>query len=566
MDTSHHPSHRLWLYALLAQLGSRASYQLKIMVVAFVGTHIPLLALLTFLVLTHTSTWEQALPILGIALAATLVGTALTLYALHTLLAPVLLTSESLQIYLDQGQLPDLPLHYPDEAGILMRNTRLTVSRLDESIRYAAYYDQLTGLPNLSLFRDQVQQALSDTPCAVIAIGIVPLKTLRNSLAPAEGEHLIRQLVQRLSPLGQGENLLAWIEDGLGLFNPKLATPDQVAATAQQLTEIFSQPFHIETQEIYLSPNLGISLYPYDGTDSDTLWQQAQAALHQAQAQGRNLTLFYSPQRNEQLRQRLQLESDLREAILQGQLLLHYQPRVELDTGQIRSVEALLRWHHPTQGPISPGLFIPIAEESDLIFPIGEWVIRQACGQLRTWQAQGLPPMVISVNLSARQFQHPDLADQILKISQEMDVQPEQLELELTEGSLINAEQALPILETLHRAGFSIALDDFGTGFSSLSYLSQFPLHTLKIDRSFLQDLEVDPQQQIIVRSIVALAHSLQLRVTAEGIETQDQLQYLKGLNCQEGQGYLFSRPLPADAVQALILESQPTDVKLRIT
>ncbi len=563
MDTSPHLA-RLWLYDLLTQLGTKTSYQLKIMVVAFIGTHIPLLSLLTFFVLTHTSSWGQALSVLGIALVATLIGTGLTLFALHTLLAPVLLTSESLQTYLDRGQLPDLPIHYKDEAGILMRNTRLTVGRLDEAVRYAAYYDDLTGLPNLDLFRDRLQAALSEAPCAVLAIGIEPLQDLRHTLPRSAFDQLLRQITQRLSSLDPRNSLLARFEEGFALFSPVLSTPDQTTQMAQQVIESFQTPFSIEDQEIYLSARIGISLYPDDGQDGDALWQQANAARQQSWQQGRNSTIFYCPERNEQLRHRLRLEFDLREALAQNQFSLHYQPRIDLKTGQIRSVEALLRWQHPTQGWISPAEFISIAEESDLILPIGEWVIREACTQLRTWQAMGLE-MVISVNLSARQFQHPDLADQILKILAERDIRPEQLELELTENALIHVEQALPILETLQRSGFSIALDDFGTGFSSLSYLSQFPLHTLKIDRSFIQHMEVDPQQQIIVRAIVALAHSLQLQVTAEGVETLDQLQYLKELNCQEGQGFLFSRPLPPDQIQSLILESQRADVTLHL-
>jgi EAL domain-containing protein (putative c-di-GMP-specific phosphodiesterase class I) len=339
-----------------------------------------------------------------------------------------------------------------------------------------------------------------------------------------------------------------------GIFQANITGLDQVMRLSHNLLNAFSSPFFLDGNEVRVGANLGISIYPDDCQNSDRLLENADIAMHQAKSQGRNTYQFYSTKFNENLQERLALENELYGAIQRQELLLHYQPQVSLATGQIVGVEALLRWQNPLRGMISPAKFIPIAEETGLILTIGEWVLQTACAQNLAWQTAELSPLRMAVNLSARQFKQKNLIEIVMETLARTGLGANYLELELTEGLLIdNVEQSIAILEELHTLGIIFALDDFGTGYSSLSYLKRFPLQSLKIDQSFVRDITIDPNSAAITEAVISLAHSLQLNVIAEGVETKAQWSYLKEKGCEEVQGYYLSRPLPADRLTELL-------------
>lgn len=316
-----------------------------------------------------------------------------------------------------------------------------------------------------------------------------------------------------------------------------------------------NKPFTIQGNQIHITASIGITINQPDNLhDVDQLLQQAHVALYQAKQQGRSQHQFYSPEINAQLQERLALENELHGALERNEIVVYYQPIIDLQTKQITAVEALVRWQHPTRGLVSPAKFIPIAEANGLIVEIGEWVLRTACLQNRTWQLAGLPPIRMSVNLSARQFEESNLVELVSEIIQESGLHPSYLELEVTESSLMtDIQRSVTILKQLRELGVWLALDDFGTGYSSLNYLKRFPVNMLKIDRSFVQDVCSNPDSAAVTNAIIALAKSLQLKITAEGIETQQQLSYLQKRGCQEGQGYYFGIPAPAKEIMEIL-------------
>lgn len=562
----------LHLYSFLSQFSYPKSYKGKIMLVAFVGTHIPLLTLLTYFVISSSFTWEMKVRIMLIALVATLVGTALTIYALHNLLAPVTLTFLALRQYLSKKTLPSLPTKFTDEAGILMADTSYTIKKLDEVIQYMANYDDLTGLPNQVLFRDRLQQTLSQAQSnnqlfAVISLRLEGLENINNTLGYSAGDLLLRTAAQRLATCIFDSDILSRSDSNkFAILQPNISSIDDVISLSEKLLNTISQPFSIDRNTVRTGISIGISVYPCDRTNVDQLLGNADTAMYQSKRLGSNNYQFYSAELNANLQERLILENELHDAVKREELQLHYQPKVCLSSGRIIGVEALLRWQSPTRGFISPAKFIPIAEESGLIVPIGEWVLYTACAQNRTWQKNGLPPLKMAVNLSARQFNQPNLLQKIAQILKETNLNPTYLELELTESLLVeNVQQTIVILQQLHDMGIVLSLDDFGTGYSSLNYLKRFPIDVLKIDQSFVRDLVFDSDDAAITEAIISLAHSLHLRVIAEGVETEEQLNYLHANGCNEIQGYYFSRPLPADALTKLLEEGKNLSCSTKI-
>lgn len=551
------------LFSFLSRFRYLKSYKDKILLVAFLGTHVPLLTLLVYFVTSSSFTLETTVRVLVIALVATLTGTAATLYALHNLLAPVTLTSLALQKYLSGRTLPNLPTQFTDEAGTLMANTSRVLKQLDQVIRHMANYDDLTGLPNRVLFRNRLQQAIAQAQqdsqqLAVIGLDLDGFKDINNALGHGAGDVLLRTVAQRLTGCLQETDILSRLgSDEFAIVQP-ITTSESAIALSQALLDTLAKPFFLEGQEVHTSASVGVTLYPLDDTNVDQLLQNADAAVHQAKRQERNTYQFYSAEMNAKLQERLALENELRYALVRGELFPHYQPRIDLASGRTVAVEALLRWQNPRLGLVSPERFIPIAEETGLIIPIGEWVLRSACAQNRTWQATGLPPVRVSVNLSARQFQHKNLVEMVDQVLVETGLDAAYLELEVTESMLIDdVERAIKTLQQLHDRGIALSLDDFGTGYSSMSYLRRFPIDTLKIDRSFVREVASNPDDAAIARAIIALAHSLQLNITAEGVETQEQLNYLETHGCHEVQGYYFSRPVAADALANLLRQEQ---------
>lgn len=443
--------------------------------------------------------------------------------------------------------------------------------RVEAMLRHEASHDRLTNLPNRLLFNEQLSLALltAQQQGELLAVAFLDLdrfKTVNDTLGHASGDQLLQQVTQRLqSCLRQCDVASRWGGDEFTLLLPHISYVEDVSKIAQRILDVLSTPFYLESQELYISASLGIALFPYD-EDAETLLKNADAAMYRAKQQGRNNFQFYSPEMNTKARERLELEIDLRKALTKDEFLLYYQPQVDIHTGNIVSLEALIRWQHPQLGLIPPNQFIPLAEETGLICFLGEWVIRAACLQHQAWLAAGLPPFRIAVNLSARQFQQQDLVKTITQILQETKTEPCYLELEITESTVMqDVNFTITILQELRDMGIQIAMDDFGTGYSSLNSIKHFPLHTLKIDQSFVRDLMTDPSDAAIAKAVVALGKGLNLQILAEGVETIEQLEFLRALGCDSAQGYFFSKPLPAEEISVFLVESmfsQSTDLQ----
>ncbi|MBD2251842.1 putative bifunctional diguanylate cyclase/phosphodiesterase [Nostoc parmelioides] len=556
---------KLYLYSTLDNFRLlKKNYTAKIMLVAFLGTHIPLLTLLFSFVISNSYSWEMTIRVLVIALFATLIGTVVTLYALHHLLIPVNLTSATLRDYLNNKTLPSLPTEFADEAGTLMADTSQTLYKLDELIDYISNYDKLTGLPNRELLRERVHQAISQQysqkMVAVMVLGIDDFTGMSHTLEHELSNLLLRAVAQRLTSCLAQKDTLAYLSgDEFAIVRLDIHSIESIIKLSQLLLTALSKPFFIQGNHIHITASIGITINQPDNLyDVDQLLQQAHVALYQAKQQGRSQHQFYSPEINAQLQERLALENELYGALQRNEIVVYYQPIIDLQTKQITAVEALVRWQHPTRGLVSPAKFIPIAEANGLIVEIGEWVLRTACTQNRVWQLAGFTPMRMSVNLSARQFEESNLVDLVGEIIQGSGLHPSYLELEVTESSLMtDIQRSVTILKQLRELGIWLALDDFGTGYSSLNYLKRFPVNMLKIDRSFVQDVCSNPDSAAVTNAIIALAKSLQLKITAEGIETQQQLSYLQKRGCQEGQGYYFGIPAPADEITEILQQKK---------
>jgi diguanylate cyclase (GGDEF)-like protein len=436
--------------------------------------------------------------------------------------------------------------------------------RAEEQVRDLAYHDALTGLPNRLLFQDRLALSVAQAHrrgkgLAVLFLDLDRFKLINDSLGHSVGDLLIREVAVRLrSCLREGDTVARLGGDEFTLLLPDLGQAVDAAKVANKVLEVVRMPFEIDGRELFVTCSMGISLYPDDGHDPETLVKNADAAMYRAKEQGRDHYQLYTRALNATALERLALESSLRKALAQDELLLYYQPILDVASRRVQGLEALLRWQHPDRGLVSPAEFIPLAEVTGLILPMGPWVLRTACAQARAWQALR-PGLRIAVNLSARQFQEPGLVGHVTDALADTGLDPRLLQLEITESNAMqNAQTAIQTLRELKALGVGLSIDDFGTGYSSLSYLRRFPIDTLKIDQSFIRDIGTDPDDAAIASAIIALAHTLKLEVVAEGVETVGQLEFLARHACDRTQGYLFSKPLPTEQCAELLSAPAP--------
>jgi len=442
----------------------------------------------------------------------------------------------------------------------------------EERIRYLAYYDSLTGLPNRTFYKELVSRSIllakrHRWTIAILFIDLDYFKRINDTLGHDIGDQLLRivgDLVKTCirksdfiarSEEEELENVVARLggDEFIVLLN-EIAHSQDASRVARRILKELARPFTLAGHEVYVTASIGIALYPLDGNNAENLLKNADVAMYHAKNQGRNNYQFYTNSMNATSLQRLDLENDLRKALDRNEFLLYYQPTVDVQTGAIIGAEALVRWKHPEKGMISPGEFIPLAEETGLIVPIGEWVLRTACNQNKAWRDAGNKPLRISVNLSSRQFDEEGLIEVVSNALHESGVDPRYLELEITESTIMkNPEKAATTLQKLKDMGMCLSIDDFGTGYSSLGNLRRFPLDTLKIDHSFVMNITTNSDDAAITTAIVAMAHSLKLRVIAEGVEAEEQQTFLRDLGCHEMQGFLFSRPVPVNEFVKLL-------------
>jgi diguanylate cyclase (GGDEF)-like protein/PAS domain S-box-containing protein len=422
-------------------------------------------------------------------------------------------------------------------------------------------YDELTGLPNRNLLNDRLQRAIeqprnADQQLAVLVLNLDRFKPLNDSLGHSAGDHVLQIVAKRLAAHTRKIDTLSRLDGDEFVLVAEAPEAELTTMLAQPILDRLAPPFSFARREFFLSGSIGIALYPKDGEDSDTLIRNAGAAMLRAKAAGGNRFNFYAPEMNARSLQRLDMENGLRRALDISELVVHYQPQLSLRTGEIIGAEALVRWQHPEKGLIMPAHFIPLAEESGLILPLGEWVLRTACAQNKAWQDAGLPPITMAVNMSARQFAAQDVVKLAAATLAETGLNPAYLELELTESAVMaDADAFIKTTEQLKGLSITLSIDDFGTGFSSLSYLKRFAIDRLKVDQSFVHDITRDPNSAAIAHAIISLAHSLKLSAIAEGIETEAQLNYLRRQGCDEMQGYYFSRPVTAVDFETMLRE-----------
>lgn len=452
-----------------------------------------------------------------------------------------------------------------DENGRLMEYVYIfdDLSERGQEKSYAGrlvFYDSLTSLPNRFLFKDRLSSELAHGKhqphlMAVMFLDIDRFRNINETLGDLIGDQILKIVSSRLKAcVREGDTVARMGGDEFALQLPHLTSSDEAVRVAQKIIDTFKTTFLVEGHELFLTPSIGIGIFPNDGDRPETLMKNADIAMHRAKEKGGNSYRLFTSSMNARILEKMMLENKLRKALKRNEFELHYQPQFDLDSGRIIGMEALIRWRQPELGLVSPGEFIPLAEETGLIIPIGEWVIRTACARNKAWQDDGFGPIRVAVNLAASQFQQENIGEIITRILEKKGLDSRFFEVEITESAIMqNVESAISTMNILKDRGIQISIDDFGTGYSSLSYLKKFPIQTLKIDRSFISEITTDSDDKAIVTAIIAMAKSLKLKVIAEGVETVEQLDLLRCLKCDEVQGFLFSKPLPPEEFTKLL-------------
>jgi diguanylate cyclase len=462
-----------------------------------------------------------------------------------------------------EEKLTTLLQQHSDERFIRSYDTIRAVTEkkwAEEKIHYMAYHDTLTDLPNRTLFQEKLKQAFEHsqedgTMLAVIFLDLDRIKIINDTLGHHIGDELLKHIARRLKRFVRDEDTVARFggDEFIILLN-QIRHVDEATVFAKAIPQLFQEPFMYGEHELYITASIGISIYPNDGDDTDTLIANADVAMYRAKEKGGNTFQLYHPDMNLRSMERLNLEIQLRKALEREEIEVHYQPLVDLHHGRIFGMEALMRWKHPKLGTISPGEFIPLAEETGLIVPIGNWVLLESCRMNKIWNDRGYGPLCVSVNISVHQFQQPNFVHVVRDTLQVTGLDPSLLCLEITENvAMKNVSYMIDTMSRLKRLGISISIDDFGTGYSSLSYLKRFRVHTLKIDQSFIRDLTNDEDNEAIVTALIAMSHKLKMKSLAEGVESVEQLEFLRQHGCDEIQGFVFSKPLPESEFEEFI-------------
>ncbi|QZY53793.1 putative bifunctional diguanylate cyclase/phosphodiesterase [Crassaminicella profunda] len=434
----------------------------------------------------------------------------------------------------------------------------------EEHIKYQAYHDALTELPNRELAKDRLNLALTHAHknnqiVGVIFLDIDRFKRINDTLGHPIGDMLLQGAAKRLREyMDEGDTVGRLGGDEFIILLEDIKSVQNIIKVVHKIFHAFEKPFLLKNDEIYVTASIGISIYPSDGENMESLMKNAEVAMYRAKEKGKNTYQLYTPKMSERAYEQLAIENDMYKALEKDEFILYYQPQVQTTTGEIIGAEALIRWKHPKLGLISPAKFIPLAEETGFIVPLGEWVLRKACEQNRIWQKKGLKNIQVAVNLSPLQFKQKDLIEKITKIIQETGIRPEDLELEITESNaMLDPDFTIKTLKALNNMGIQLAIDDFGTGYSSLAYFKSFPIHKIKIDQSFIRDINEDESNRAIVLAIIGIAKSLGLKSIAEGVETKEQLKALKKHGCQQIQGYFFSPPVRPEEFEKMLIEKQ---------
>ncbi len=465
----------------------------------------------------------------------------------------------------EDGRLPIAEFRHLCRFAVERRHMRKELERARTLGMHLAHHDTLTDLPNRQLFLSRLRHLIGQSKrrmrsLAVFFIDLDRFKQINDTLGHPIGDMLLLGVSERLAKcLRDSDTVARRGGDEFTIILDGIARGQDAGRVARKILDALARPFFLDGHELFVSASIGISLYPADGADVDTLVKHADIAMYRAKARGGNNYQFFLPEMTDRALERLELESNLRQGIERNQLVLHYQPQLDIASGRVCGMEALVRWDHPDLGLIYPDEFIPLAEDTGLIGLLGDWVLQEACHQMKRWQEAGAPRICMAVNFSARQFQFQKPVERVERLLRDLDLEPELLDLELTESVVMkDATFAMEVLKQLRALGIQVSIDDFGMGYSSLAYLKRFPITRLKIDRSFIRNLLVDQKDAAITLAVIGMAHSLGIEAVAEGVETEEQLDFLRERKCDQMQGYLYSPPLPADRATELLLEKRP--------